>query len=208
MARERLRILLRELSHRVRTSILMGKIRRMSKTARGKMKLRMLLLMLKQSNNNNWDSNYYINNRRRRGHGFAAELQYEEFSASSTPLIVYRAGHGGRFRSNYLHSLLLLCRPACLGGLDNKGRRGANVRLSIGSSNSKLPDDDAVWWAEQECDAFHSGVMVEWKGGDEVVAAAAMEEEEEEEVDSVDEKAERFIERFYQEMRLQRRQSL
>ncbi|CAN0876201.1 hypothetical protein LINGRAHAP2_LOCUS11169 [Linum grandiflorum] len=108
----------------------------------------------------------------------------QEFSASSTPLIYPR-----RYRGNYLDSLLLLFRAAaCFGGGDR-----ASIRLSIGTS---FQNPDGVCWPEEQQSYDYGGALVEWKGG---------EESWEGDEDSVDLKAERFIERFYMEMRLQQR---
>ncbi|CAN1181189.1 hypothetical protein LINPERPRIM_LOCUS6089 [Linum perenne] len=147
-----------------------------------------------------WKLNFTFLSRRLLNHKYHVDDYYldcrrhgQEFSASSTPLIYPR-----RYRGNYLDSLLLLCRAsACFGG--GVGRDRGSVRLSIGGSTCRVPAD--VGWTEEQQLYGCGGELVEWREGNE--------SPEEEEEDSVDLKAEKFIERFYMEMRLQqRRQSL
>lgn len=105
-------------------------------------------------------------------------LEEYQFSASSTPLIDYHRNHFKSRRLRDIYSMFFLCR--CLGGL--RAEKGdADYRLEA----LPLPAiEDAI--AGQFLEPFDSG----------------------DEEDSVDQRAERFIRRFYEEMRMQRQESL
>ncbi|KDP29439.1 hypothetical protein JCGZ_18360 [Jatropha curcas] len=103
-----------------------------------------------------------------------------EFSASSTPLIGYRKRQfkNGSYRDN-LYSLFLLCR--CLGGLKvDRGELDYALQLETAAAANAISAREYL----QPLDL-----------GDEYE-------------ESVDQRAERFIERFYQEMRMQRQESI
>ncbi|XP_076921519.1 uncharacterized protein LOC143582956 [Bidens hawaiensis] len=114
----------------------------------------------------------------RRYNSYYGILQERQFSPSSTPLISFC-----RRKSNG-SEYYSICFLSCFG----HGDEG----YSIESANNNIVEVD------RDClEVSYSSYGVEEE-----------EEEEEEDDDSVDEKAERFIERFYEEMKRQRRESL
>ncbi|KAJ8747786.1 hypothetical protein K2173_008235 [Erythroxylum novogranatense] len=123
---------------------------------------------------------FFLKKSRRFKHYSYRFLQKEyEFSPSSTPLIQYQKKLSrSRSYRDNIYSLLFLCR--CLGGLKAEVRREVDYRQSMGSSYAAI-----------------DGVCSQpWGWGDDNDA------------DSIDQRAERFIERFYQEMRLQMQESM
>ncbi|CAK7326609.1 unnamed protein product [Dovyalis caffra] len=107
-------------------------------------------------------------------------LEEYVFSPSSTPLIHYpKKQFKLRSCKDNIYSMLFLCR--CLGGLKAEGGE-VKYRLSM---DRTLPAATV-------------------SNGEYLEPLDYLVEEE----DSVDQRAERFIERFYQEMRLQRQESI
>lgn len=97
-----------------------------------------------------------------------------QFSASSTPLFQYRGKTAKKGGARDVGSMLFLCR--CWG----------SFRAEQGDGDYAL---EALPAAGEDSNAGESWEVLAWGG--------------EEEDDSVDQRAERFIKRFYEEMRMQ-----
>ena len=131
-----------------------------------------------------------LQNKQYYNYGFITEYEFSS-SKSSRPLIGYRRKEFGNGISlQRVYSMLFLCR--CLGNFRADGGDRGDYPLQL----EALPivDEDVK---------VKGGALLEpldW-GNDE-------EEEEDDDDDSIDLRAERFIERFYEEMRMQRQVSL
>ncbi|KAJ4851476.1 hypothetical protein Tsubulata_031148 [Turnera subulata] len=109
-------------------------------------------------------------------------LEEYEFSPSSSPLIHFQKKHFKKTsNTERMYSMLFLCR--CLGGLRAGG--GGGDELGYRLSMDSLPAI-AMEYSSDDHEPLDSG------NGE----------------DSVDQRAERFIERFYQQMRMQRQESI
>jgi hypothetical protein len=106
-------------------------------------------------------------------------LQDYQFSPSSTPLIHYHRKHFKNRRLRDIYSMLFLCR--CLGSLSAEGG-----------------DADCIVEALPALPAFENTIAGQF--------LEPLDPGDEE--DSVDQRAERFIQRFYEEMRMQRQESI
>ncbi|KAI9169403.1 hypothetical protein LWI28_011882 [Acer negundo] len=111
-------------------------------------------------------------------------LEEYQFSASSTPLIDLQHKKQ-QLKSRIPQEFFFLSR--CFGGLKSGRRRGGKKEYSLAMERY-----------------MHNGVAVGEQGALEPLDL----NQDDDDDDSVDQRAERFIEWFYQEMRLQRRESI
>ncbi|KAK0574014.1 hypothetical protein LWI29_016993 [Acer saccharum] len=111
-------------------------------------------------------------------------LEEYQFSASSTPLIDLQHKKQ-QLKSRIPQEFFFLSR--CFGGLKSGRRRGGQKEYSLAMERY-----------------MHNGVAVGEQGASEPLDL----NQDDDDDDSVDQRAERFIEWFYQEMRLQRRESI
>lgn len=113
------------------------------------------------------------------GYGYIKEYQ---FSPSHSPLVSYKSKHYKKRSYKDLCSILYMY--TCLGRFEDDSRVDGMVNYSMNYHLEALPVKEVADSCSEEDE----------------------EEEEEEEEDSVDERAERFIERFYEEIRMQKKE--
>ncbi|KAJ4752692.1 Cytosolic phospholipase A2 [Rhynchospora pubera] len=131
-----------------------------------------------------------------RDYNYAYIREYQ-FSPSNTPLISYHYNHSGFSKKRRSRIMYLLCGGAGMGSM-------IETNLDYGEFEPMpLP-------MNRETEETRVVEVLEWNGGDNVEENAdegAGGGEEDDDL-SVDGRAQRFIERFYEEIRLERQQSL